>query len=74
MESWRHQFSLIHSGLQCDDLRMRILEFEQVIFGRLRELGHQCDSTEERNEIAEAMQKIRRFQVEQLHYPDIGSC
>jgi hypothetical protein len=73
-QSWRHQFNLIHDDLEREELRRRISDFEGTIFTRLNELGRVCDSKVEKNEIAEAMQKIRRFQIEKRNYPDFGGC
>jgi len=70
--SWREACNLIRPDMTQKELRQHIDLVETTAFERLVEIADKKDSAAEHYEIAQAMTKIRKLQVEKLKYPEIA--
>ena len=71
---WRESYKALTPGLTAGELQSRLVDVEGAIFIRLQQLSGLSDgaATEERRDIACAMQTIRRLQIENLNYPNFN--
>jgi hypothetical protein len=71
---WRESYKALTPGLTAGELQSQLVDVEGAIFIRLQQLSGLSDgaATEERRDISDAMQTIRRLQIEKLNYPNFN--